>query len=202
MSSQGTLRPRPSHLFAELDAHNCSRFSGRAGPPGPPRTSSGAPGTSRPTFCRISARVAPQPHPPTRGFSGSRVTQVMADAALSGLDRGHGRPARVVRRKTGGTPVPPGLAAPVTPKPHPPRTRHESDPPGAWRPLECGGWLWRERKSAVKPAHSKIFGRGARALRLLPPGLAARVTPQPHPPTRGFRDSRVTHSVMRLTFFR
>jgi hypothetical protein len=68
--------------------------------------------------------------------------------------------------------------------PDAPRTRHESDPPGAWRPLECGRAgagtpLWIEgsagfggkRKSAVKPAHSKIFGRGARALGLLPPTL-------------------------------
>jgi len=33
----------------------------------PPRTSSGAPRTSRPTFCRISAPVTPQPHPPRAG---------------------------------------------------------------------------------------------------------------------------------------
>ena len=36
-------------------------------------------------------------------------------------DLGCGRPARVVFRKTGETPVPLGFAAPVTPQPHPPR---------------------------------------------------------------------------------
>jgi hypothetical protein len=51
-------------------------LSGRAGPPDPPRTSSGAPRTSRPTFCRISAPVTPKPHPPARGFRDSRVTRV------------------------------------------------------------------------------------------------------------------------------
>ena len=36
-------------------------------------------------------------------------------------DLGHGRPARMVFRKTGETPFPLGFAAPVTPQPHPPR---------------------------------------------------------------------------------
>jgi hypothetical protein len=42
------------------------------------------------------------------GFA-SPITQVMVDLAVSGSGRGHGRPARLVCRKTGGTPVPPEL---------------------------------------------------------------------------------------------
>jgi hypothetical protein len=51
--------------------------------------------------------------------------------------------------------------------------------------LACFG---AKRRSAAKRAHSKIFGRGTRAVRPFPLGLASPVTPKPHPPTCGLRD--------------
>jgi hypothetical protein len=162
-----------------------------------------------------------------------RLGRTLPDSTpLNGRGRGK-KPPRAIRLLEGGRPRPPpgrSTALPArpdgklpsrspfsrkqTPVP-PPRTRHESDPPGAWRPLECGPAgagtpLWIEgsagfggkRKSAVKPAHSKISGRGARALGLLPPTLGRPGYSPTTPAARGFRDSRVTRRVMRFTFIR
>jgi len=86
-------------------------------------------------------------------------------------------------------------------------TRHESDLPGAWRLLECGGLtpLWIEesagfggkRKSAVKPAHSKNFRSGRTGSWPVAPELGRPGYSPTTPAPRGFGDSRVTQSVMR-----
>jgi len=100
--------------------------------------------------------------------------------------------------------IPPSLGSSAL-RLDPPRARHEGDPPGAWRPLECGGltplWLGRsacfggKRKSAVKPAHSKVSGRGAPARRgcahrgqAIAPYLQSLRFPKPHrPPLQGLK---------------
>ena len=186
------------------------RFSGRAGPLDPPRTSSGAPRTSRPTSCRLSAPVTPQPHPPTRGFGDSRLTRVMEGSPITGLDRGHGRPARVVFRKTGGTPVPPGLCRPSYSPTTPAHARVQGLPTNSsygGRPRPLLFWVVGTAGSAVRILY---YDKGSGPLRPAGPtkwngdrsaslgtlDLSRPSYSQTTPAARGFRDSLLAGSTL------
>jgi len=100
--------------------------------------------------------------PAARGFRGSRVTRVMADPAVSGLGRGHGRPARLVCRKTGGTPVLPELPPRLLPNPTR-RARVQGLPRNSeCYCRRCSFWLgqgaWASRRRPARVVRRKTDG--------------------------------------------